>query len=72
MKRKPDVPQMQTSFPIDSQAAITWDERGDVEIIALANQYRPARDAAILTRSNDVDYDDTGVTKARRNDGAHS
>ena len=71
MKRKPDAPQMQTAFPIDSQAAITWDERGNVEIIALANQYRPARDAACLTRSNDVDYDDTS-TKARRNDGAHS
>ena len=45
--------------------AITWDERGNVEIIALANQYRPARDAACLTRSNDVDYDDTS-TKARQ------
>ena len=47
MKRKP-APNNQIAFPIDSQGVITWDKDGNVQIIAIKNQYDPARDKAIV------------------------
>ena len=48
MKRKPNVPHEQTALPLDSQARITWDERGNVEIVSVTNQYDAKRDSKIL------------------------
>lgn len=52
-KRKPDAPQL--SMPLEAQAMLTWDERGNVLIVAVANTYDAKRDAKILqTASNDA------------------
>ena len=48
MKRKPNVPNNQIAFPIDSQAMITFDDKGNVSLIAVKKQYGPSKDKAIV------------------------
>ena len=43
-KRKPSAPQL--ALPVDSQAMLTWDASGNVEMVSVANQFAPLRAAA--------------------------
>lgn len=54
MKRKPNVPDNQIAFPIDSQGMITFDDKGNVSIIVVKNQFDPAKDRAILEQKTVV------------------